>query len=49
MSWLPHFSTFGTCCCEADGEYEGKTLQVRWLGWVFEVTLAKWEDRTDAR
>lgn len=49
MSWLPRLAIFGTCCCEADGEYEGSTLQVKWLGRVVEITLAKWEDRPDAR
>lgn len=49
MSWLPRLSVIGTCVCEPEGEYEGKTLQVIWLGWVFEVTIARWKDRTDAR
>lgn len=49
MTWLPRFELIGTAVCERDGEYEGKTLQVFWLGWVFEITLARWEDRCDAR
>lgn len=44
MSWLPRLTVIGTAICEHDGEYEGQTIQLKWLGWVFEVTLAKWED-----
>lgn len=45
MNWLPRFEMIGTTVCEWDDEYEGKTLQVFWLRWVFELTLAKREDR----
>lgn len=48
MSWLPRFSIVDTCAFQIDGEYEGRTLQVIWLGFVFELTFAKWEDH-DAR
>lgn len=44
MNWLPRFQMIGTAVCEPDGEYEGKTLQVFWLRWVFELTLATRED-----
>ncbi|MDE2595984.1 MAG: hypothetical protein KGL44_03805 [Sphingomonadales bacterium] len=41
---IPRFQIYGTCCAEEDGEWEGKTLQVRWLGLMFEFTIA-WPDR----
>lgn len=41
MSWLPGLAKVGTCVCEPDAEFEGRTLQVFWLGWVFEATVAR--------
>ncbi len=49
MKGLPRFELIGTAVCEPEGDYEGKTLQVFWFGWVFELTLARWEERGDAR
>lgn len=48
MSWLPRYAVFGTCVCEPEGDYEGRTLQLSWLGWVFEFTIAK-RETADAR
>lgn len=45
MSWRPRVSLIGTCVCEPEGEYEGTTLQIIWLGWVFEIVVARWEAR----
>ncbi len=45
MSWLPRLCIVATAVCEPEGEYEGKTLQVFWRRWVFELTFARWEDR----
>ncbi|MBN9504961.1 MAG: hypothetical protein J0I69_02950 [Altererythrobacter sp.] len=41
MSWRPRLCLIGTAVCEPDGEFEGRTLQVFWHGWVFELTLAR--------
>ena len=48
MNVLPRFKMFGTAVCEPDGEFEGHTVQLIWLRWCLEVTVATWENR-DAR
>jgi hypothetical protein len=45
MSLRPRFSMMESCVCEPDGEFEGKVLQIKWLGWVIELTIAKWKSR----
>ena len=50
MNWLPRFYIIGTAVCEPDGEFEGHTLQLFWLVWVFELTIARREREVrDAR
>ena len=49
MQWLPTMAVHGTCCCEPEGDWEGRTLQLRWLWFVFEFTIGTWEDRIDGR
>lgn len=43
MSWLPRFSIGGWCACEADAEFEGFCLEVRWLGYLVEFAFARQE------
>lgn len=44
---IPRLSIFGTCISEFDAEFAGKTVQLRWLGFVFEVTIGRIERRFD--
>ncbi len=43
MSWLPRMAIVGTAAGETDGDYEGWTVQLFWLGWLFEIALLKRE------
>lgn len=50
MSWPPRLCIIRTTVCEPDGEFEGHTLQVFWLDFVFELTIARREREVpDAR
>ena len=42
---IPRFAIQGTAIWDSDWEAEGWLLQVRWLGLVFEFTVAKVERR----
>lgn len=48
MIGLPKVEMVAVIHCEPDGEYEGQSVQVSWLDWVFQVTVARKEKR-DAR
>ncbi|MGE0773551.1 MAG: hypothetical protein AB7L36_00710 [Sphingomonadaceae bacterium] len=42
---IPRFSIIGTCIAERTWEAEGWTLQLFWLGIVFEITIARVDRR----
>lgn len=44
---IPRFAIEETAIAAATYEAEGRLLQIRWLGWIFEITLAKIVRRFD--
>ncbi len=38
---IPMFRLIGTTICESDGEAEGWTLEIRWLGMLVQFVLAR--------
>lgn len=41
MSLLPRIYIYGVCVAGPDGEFEGRTIEISWLGWLFQVSLLR--------
>lgn len=49
MSWLPRISHSGHTVCVDDGEFEGSSISLWWLGFVVEFTFARRDRYVPAR
>ena len=47
MKLLPRISAFGWTACNADAEYEGRAIEIYWLGFILEIAIGRRDRRYD--